>query len=94
MSFPLKRRAFFSALLTGIPAFLFAQKAVVRDGQVKACPEGVDVITCPNGHKTCENLKAGLVVGNGDANYPNWLQVPGFTLYWCDQCGGLFARKA
>jgi hypothetical protein len=86
----LSRRTLLKSFL---PSLLLGQYAATKkDGSVHVCAENTSTVKCPQGHETCRNINAPLVVGNGDYNYPNWAQLTTYKLLWCDTCGALFAE--
>lgn len=87
----LRRRAFLSNLLVGIPALAAAQTGIVEKGKAVIC-DGSSV-KCPLGHESCREIDAPIAVGNGNFEYPEVGQLHAFKMLRCQVCGVLFSEK-
>lgn len=88
------RRSFLSYLIGAFTAAaaLGQQKAAITEkGKAVVCEQGV--IKCPLGHETCKQIDAPIVVGNDNANYPDYAQLYAYHIFCCDQCGIFFTLK-
>ena len=68
------------------------QHADVQNGKAIVCDE--EILTCPNGHKTCRCIDAPLVVGS-DRNYdnPDVAELHNYHMERCNVCHVLFTRE-
>lgn len=86
------RRSFFSFALGLLAAPLLAQHADLQNGKAINCEE--EVLTCPNGHKTCRNIDAPIVVGSDrNVDNPDFAELRNYHLERCNQCHVLFTRE-
>jgi hypothetical protein len=86
------RRGFLAYVLGAIAAPLLAQRADLQNGKAIVCDE--DVLTCPNGHKTCRNIDAPIVVGSDrNVDNPDVAELHNYHMERCNFCRVLFTRE-